>query len=305
MDPLEVVAPHLRNFVVQVSIPQYGRSLDDRTWGALQPILSSTFASTSTSRATSFAPASAPRPPLPPPPARPPTTPPASASAATRTTSKRRLPVAAGGYLEVPAALRLLDWVPPGSSLLSARDPQQRRRVLAAAWAESTLATYGTGLLRWLLWCEQHALPASARFPAHVGDVVDFIESVAGHFSGGSIRNWVSGLRAWHAIHGSALDTVHLRIVTALRGADRLTPESSKKPPPEHHFAFTTSGRSGAMFNPTVRLTLLSGRAYWLRSGDWPDLVNFWSKMGNPSIRGGTPRARSLHGRPLRVPTLL
>ncbi|KAE8238245.1 hypothetical protein A4X06_0g8916 [Tilletia controversa] len=231
MDPLEVVAPHLRNFVVQVSIPQYGRSLDDRTWGALQPILSSTFASTSTSRATSFAPASAPRPPLPPPPARPPTTPPASASAATRTTSKRRLPVAAGGYLEVPAALRLLDWVPPGSSLLSARDPQQRRRVLAAAWAESTLATYGTGLLRWLLWCEQHALPASARFPAHVGDVVDFIESVAGHFSGGSIRNWVSGLRAWHAIHGSALDTVHLRIVTALRGADRLTPESSKKPP--------------------------------------------------------------------------
>ncbi|KAE8242970.1 hypothetical protein A4X03_0g7910 [Tilletia caries] len=232
MDPLEVVAPHLRNFVVQVSIPQYGRSLDDRTWGALQPILSSTFASTSTSRATSFAPASAPRPPLPPPPARPPTTPPASASAATRTTSKRRLPVAAGGYLEVPAALRLLDWVPPGSSLLSARDPQQRRRVLAAAWAESTLATYGTGLLRWLLWCEQHALPASARFPAHVGDVVDFIESVAGHFSGGSIRNWVSGLRAWHAIHGSALDTVHLRIVTALRGADRLTPESSKKPPP-------------------------------------------------------------------------
>ncbi|KAE8220332.1 hypothetical protein CF326_g8772, partial [Tilletia indica] len=145
--------------------------------------------------------------------------------------STRALPPAPSGHEVVTASDRLLAWIPPGSSLLSARDPGQRQRVLAAAWASSTRSTYGTGLLRWLLWCEHHRLSQSAIFPAGLNDVVDFIDSLAGSFAGSSIRNWISGIRAWHIIHGATLDTTHPRMTTALRGADRLTPASSVSPP--------------------------------------------------------------------------
>ncbi|KAE8239509.1 hypothetical protein A4X13_0g8169 [Tilletia indica] len=143
----------------------------------------------------------------------------------------RRLPAAPSGQTAVSAADRLLLWVPPGSSLVSARDPAQRQRVLAAAWAASTRSTYGTGLLRWLLWCDHHHIPEAARFPVGLKDLVDFIDSLAGTFAGSSIRNWVSGIRAWHIIHGATLDTTNPRVTSTLRGADRLTPPSSIAPP--------------------------------------------------------------------------
>ncbi|KAE8180973.1 hypothetical protein CF328_g8986 [Tilletia controversa] len=143
----------------------------------------------------------------------------------------RRLPAAPAGQTAVSAADRLLLWVPAGSSLNSARDPAQRQRVLAAAWAVSTRSTYGTGLLRWLLWCDHHRIPEGSRFPVSVSDLVDFIDSLAGTIAGSSIRNWVSGIRTWHIIHGANLNTTHPRVTSTLRGADRLTPASSIKPP--------------------------------------------------------------------------
>ncbi|CAD6937896.1 unnamed protein product [Tilletia caries] len=202
--------------------------------------------------------------------------------------SSRRLPSRAGGYDTVTAPHRLLDWVPVGSQLHTARDPEQRRRVLAAAWAPSTYSTYGTGLLRWLLWCDRHQLPASAHFPALVGDVVDFVESVAGFFAGGTIRNWISGLRAWHTIHGASLNTTDPQLTTALRGADRLAPESSKKPPRapfriHHLWAIRQHLDMASSFDVSVWACLLT--AFWglARLGELVPKKGSFNKRYHPS----------------------
>ncbi|KAE8206778.1 hypothetical protein CF327_g7492, partial [Tilletia walkeri] len=169
-NPLGVIGTHLRNFVVQSCTRRCGSTLDDEAWKSIQPILSSSSSSRRSGARASHAtttPNCFPSP-LHSTPYTPLATSPRSAMPTARRgetslvplpfttttlprSSSRALPPAPSNHEVVTASDRLLAWIPPGSSLLSARDPDQRQRVLAAACASSTRSTYGTGLLRWLL----------------------------------------------------------------------------------------------------------------------------------------------------------
>ncbi|KAJ7893070.1 hypothetical protein B0H14DRAFT_3427563 [Mycena olivaceomarginata] len=84
--------------------------------------------------------------------------------------------------------------------------------VLAHAWAEGTIETYGSGLLSWHVYCDSKTVPEASRAPASPTLVAGFISELAGFLSGSTISNYVSG--NWK--RSSAL-----RIV--------LTPSSSKR----------------------------------------------------------------------------
>ncbi|KAL9931153.1 hypothetical protein V8E36_001217 [Tilletia maclaganii] len=130
----------------------------------------------------------------------------------------------------VPAPDRLLQWVPPNRDTQST--PSTRvQAVLLASWAPNTRSSYASALLHWYAWAATRVLPTQEQFHIPADRLVQFIADSAGAYAGTTISGWVSALRAYHILHGSSLDTKNTHVVQALRGADRLTPPSSKKPP--------------------------------------------------------------------------
>ncbi|KAE8222197.1 hypothetical protein CF319_g4566 [Tilletia indica] len=81
------------------------------------------------------------------------------------------------------------------------------------------------------MWAHRVGLREEDRFPITVPLLVDFVSSVAGHYAGSTISNWISALRAYHLTHGFTLDTSHDLVKQVRRGAERLTPPASKRPP--------------------------------------------------------------------------
>ncbi|KAF5324753.1 hypothetical protein D9611_004181 [Ephemerocybe angulata] len=49
-------------------------------------------------------------------------------------------------------------------------------------------------------------------------------------YSGSTVRNYVSGVRAWHTCHALTWRVDEIHLTAALRAADRLAPPTSKKP---------------------------------------------------------------------------
>ncbi|KAJ7772447.1 hypothetical protein B0H16DRAFT_1305397 [Mycena metata] len=101
--------------------------------------------------------------------------------------------------------------------------------VLAVAWAEGTSETYGSGLLSFHIFCDSKAIPEASRAPAAPTLIAAYISALAGFLSGGTISNYVSGIRAWHILHGVAWAMNVAELEALLRAADRLTPASSKR----------------------------------------------------------------------------
>ncbi|KAJ6596160.1 hypothetical protein DFH09DRAFT_1024018 [Mycena vulgaris] len=101
--------------------------------------------------------------------------------------------------------------------------------VLAQAWAEGTAETYGSGLLSFHVYCDSKSVPELARAPAGPTLVAGYISALAGFLSGSTISTYVSGVRAWHLIHGIAWLMNLPELEALLRAADRLTPSSSKR----------------------------------------------------------------------------
>ncbi|KAJ7259525.1 hypothetical protein B0H12DRAFT_1182131 [Mycena haematopus] len=86
--------------------------------------------------------------------------------------------------------------------------------VLAEAWAEGTTETYGS---------------EAARAPANPTLIAGYIAALAGFLSGSAISNYISGVRAWHILHGVPWSMNQPELDALLRAADRLTPASSKR----------------------------------------------------------------------------
>ncbi|KAJ7156786.1 hypothetical protein C8R46DRAFT_909818 [Mycena filopes] len=101
--------------------------------------------------------------------------------------------------------------------------------VLTSAWTEGTTETYGSGLLSFHVFCDSKSVPEPARAPAAATLIAGFISALAGFLSGGTISNYVSGVRAWHILHGVVWSMNTAELETLLRAADRLTPISSKR----------------------------------------------------------------------------
>ncbi|KAL7282059.1 hypothetical protein ACG7TL_003527 [Trametes sanguinea] len=135
---------------------------------------------------------------------------------------------------------RLLKWTPSSSrrqrdangdaSQLSPDDIQRITDVSAYAWAESTLGTYGTGLLIFHVFCDLRSIPEEHRAPASELLILAFVASIAGSYAQSAINNYVAGVRAWHILHGLPWHVDKSRYDAALAGAAQLAPPASKKP---------------------------------------------------------------------------
>lgn len=138
------------------------------------------------------------------------------------------------------ASERLIKWTPSSSrrqrdlngdtSPLSPEDLQRISDVSAFAWAESTLGTYGTGLLIFHVFCDLRNVPEQQRAPAAEVLILAFVASIAGSYAPSAINNYVAGVRAWHIIHGLPWPVDKPRYDAALAGAAQLAPPTSKKP---------------------------------------------------------------------------
>ncbi|KAJ7016542.1 hypothetical protein C8F04DRAFT_978447 [Mycena alexandri] len=114
--------------------------------------------------------------------------------------------------------------LPPGDD-----DLRRIFDVIAVAWAEGTAETYGSGLLSFHIFCDTKAITEAARAPAAPTLIAAYISTLAGFLSGGTISNYVSGIRAWHILHGVPWAMNVAELEALLRAADRLTPASSKR----------------------------------------------------------------------------
>jgi hypothetical protein len=101
--------------------------------------------------------------------------------------------------------------------------------VLSNAWAEGTAESYGSGLLSFHVFCDSKTVPEAARAPASPMLVAGYISTLAGFLSGSTISNYVSGVRAWHILHGVPWSMNEPELEALLWAADRLTPSSSKR----------------------------------------------------------------------------
>ncbi|KAJ7243502.1 hypothetical protein C8J57DRAFT_1366042 [Mycena rebaudengoi] len=90
-----------------------------------------------------------------------------------------------------------------GQSLpISDADLARISDVLMASWAEGTIETYGSGLLSFHVYCDSKSVPESQHAPASPTLVAAYISTLAGFLSGGTLSNYVAGVRAWHILHG-------------------------------------------------------------------------------------------------------
>ena len=100
---------------------------------------------------------------------------------------------------------------------------------MSNAWTEGTHESYSTGILSYHVFCDKKEVPEELRAPASQALITGFIVSLAGTYSGAAISNYVNGIRAWHILHGLEWKPNQLETDAALKGAERLTPPSSRR----------------------------------------------------------------------------
>ncbi|CAD6945822.1 unnamed protein product, partial [Tilletia caries] len=166
-----------------------------------------------------------------------------------------------------PSAYWQLAWIPPNRPQLPPfHDPERVSRTLVASWAKSTLDSYASAVLQWYAWATAVDLPEQLIFPIKPRTLVDFIANSAGIYNGKTISKWVSGLRAYHIIHGAHLKSQDETVKQALRGAARQTPATAIKPPRIPYtaailIALRPAFHLGDPFDAAVWATLLV--AFW------------------------------------------
>lgn len=107
---------------------------------------------------------------------------------------------------------------------------EDRRRVATAAveaYNVSTRATYGAGLKLYMDVCDAKGIPDSERAPASRELLAVFLAQLVGAYSASAAKNYYSGLRAWHIIHGLAWPDDRLRLDALLRAAANMAPEGA------------------------------------------------------------------------------
>ena len=114
----------------------------------------------------------------------------------------------------------------------SEEDLQRVLTALSFAWAEKTLESYGSGLLVFHVFCDNRGVPEASRAPAARPLLELFVSCLIGSYSMSAVSNYMSGVHAWHSLHGLAwpLDAATTQLL--LRAADRLAPPSRGKREP-------------------------------------------------------------------------
>lgn len=112
---------------------------------------------------------------------------------------------------------------------LTAPDLQRIEEILSHAWTDSTLESYGSGLLAFHVFCDMKLIPDPERAPVSPVALSAFIAAMAGSYSGKTIANYLYGVRAWHILHGVPWKLNEPEIEALLKAAEKLTPPSSKR----------------------------------------------------------------------------
>lgn len=129
---------------------------------------------------------------------------------------------------------RLEKWIPishfreNGSPLTA--DEERLTTLLAQGWDESTLATYGSGLLVYHVFCDSRHIKEEEHAPIAHNLLSIFISELAGSYSKTTIVNYISGVRAWHLLHRLRWETDEKELEVLLCACIKAAPASSKKP---------------------------------------------------------------------------
>ncbi|KAJ7651546.1 hypothetical protein DFH06DRAFT_900440, partial [Mycena polygramma] len=75
--------------------------------------------------------------------------------------------------------------------------------VIAASWAEGSMGNYAAGLLRYQQFCDHCKTPERDRMPASHLLLSSFISHYVGTVGGGTVKSWMSGVKAWHDLNGA------------------------------------------------------------------------------------------------------
>ncbi|OBZ77374.1 hypothetical protein A0H81_02564 [Grifola frondosa] len=112
---------------------------------------------------------------------------------------------------------------------LTEADLQRVLEVLAGAWTESTLETYGSGLLVFHVFCDQKQVPEAERAPASPDLIAVFLATMVGAYSGKSLHNYLHGIHAWHILHRRPWKMEEDELDALLKAAQTHAPATSKR----------------------------------------------------------------------------
>jgi hypothetical protein len=112
---------------------------------------------------------------------------------------------------------------------LSGLDLQRIEEVLSHAWAEATLESYGAGLLVFQVYCDTKDIPETQRAPASSVLISAFAAALAGAYAAKTISSYISGVRAWHILHGISWTINQQELTSILHAAESVAPASSKR----------------------------------------------------------------------------
>ncbi|KIK90740.1 hypothetical protein PAXRUDRAFT_151282, partial [Paxillus rubicundulus Ve08.2h10] len=118
-------------------------------------------------------------------------------------------------------------------TIIQESDLSQIKDIIVHTWAESTKESYGSGLLVFHVFCDTKSIPDSDHTPVSSDLISFFISSLAGQYSGGTVANYLQGIRMWHIMHRLGWSHNDMKIEALLKAAIRLTPTSSKCKPRE------------------------------------------------------------------------
>jgi len=79
------------------------------------------------------------------------------------------------------------------------------------------------------IFCDCKGVEEAHRAPINPTVLASFISTLAGTYGGGTIRNYVYGVRAWHIIHGAQWKVKDEEVEALLTAGKKMAPKESKK----------------------------------------------------------------------------
>lgn len=123
---------------------------------------------------------------------------------------------------------------PPRETLVDGVWPESFQKsinkALDKAWASSTVKTYSHSIRTFLEFCKKHHIPPEQTFPSSDYLVCAFIAAQLETVSQSTIKNYISGIRAWHIRNGYAFSrSDRLNLLT--RASRPLANKNPPRPP--------------------------------------------------------------------------
>lgn len=117
------------------------------------------------------------------------------------------------------------------NTALSEEAKQKIRRAISHAWADTTIDKYARSLDAFHAFCDFEGVTRAQRLPANEFLLCAFAASRLGEIAGGTAKNAISAVKAWHVLEDVDWEG-GLRLRYTLRGVENLGPEKQDLRPP-------------------------------------------------------------------------